>query len=55
MIKLLRGNKSNLFKTGGGPPNQQYTALSELEKELYDTIQVSIEGLANRFGGDSCK
>lgn len=53
--KLLRGNKSDLFKTGGGPPRIQYTALGELEKELYETIQVSIERLDNRFGGDNCK
>jgi len=52
--KFLRGNKSNIMKTGGGPPDKPYTVMTELEKELYEIIQVSIEGLPNRFGCDNC-
>lgn len=51
--KLLRGNKSDIFKTGGGPHDNQYISVSETEKELYETIQISIEGLLNRFGCDT--
>jgi len=41
----LRGPKSELFKTGGGPCKTEYSSTSEFEKHLYEIIQLSVEGL----------
>lgn len=51
--RLLRGSKSNLFKTGGGPCENDYTCSSELEKQLYNIIQLSVEGLPSKFDSDA--
>ncbi|XP_060855052.1 uncharacterized protein LOC132932701 [Metopolophium dirhodum] len=51
--RLLRGSKSNLFKTGGGPHENDYTCSSELEKQLYNIIQLSVEGLPSKFDSDA--
>lgn len=53
--KLLRGNKSNLFQTGGGPHENYYSFSSELEKQLYSMIQLSVEGLPSEFDSDAGK
>jgi len=50
--KLLRGTKSELFQTGGGPQKNVYTASSEYEKQLFDIIQLSVEGLPSFFDND---
>lgn len=50
--KLLRGTKSELFQTGGGPQKNAYTASSEYEKQLFDIIQLSVEGLPSFFDND---
>lgn len=53
--KLLRGTKSDLFQTGGGPQKKSYTASSEYEKQLFDIIQLSVEGLLGFFDNDDRK
>uniref|UniRef100_A0A2S2P0M0 Regulatory protein zeste n=1 Tax=Schizaphis graminum TaxID=13262 RepID=A0A2S2P0M0_SCHGA len=51
--KLLRGSKSEIFKTGGGPCTQNYSSSSELEKQLFEVIQLSVEGLPSMFDSDA--
>lgn len=53
--KLLRGTKSELFQTGGGPQKKAYTASSEYENQLLDIIQLSVEGLPSIFDNDDSK
>lgn len=53
--KLLRGSKSELFKTGGGPSKTDYSSTSELEKQLYENIQLSVEGLPSFLDSDASK
>lgn len=52
--KQLRGTKSDLFKTGGGPYKDPYTVSSDSEKALYEILQLSIEGLPSKYDSD-CK
>ena len=52
---MLRGSKSELFKTGGGPSKTDYTSTSELEKQLYESIQLSVEGLPSLLDSDCSK
>ncbi|KAL5237444.1 hypothetical protein ACI65C_004854 [Semiaphis heraclei] len=51
--KLLRGSKSELFKTGGGPCKTEYSGTSELEKDLFEIIQLSVEGLPSFLDPDA--
>lgn len=53
--KLLRGTKSESFQTGGGPQKNAYTASSEYEKQLFDIIQLSVDGLPSVFDNDDGK
>lgn len=53
--KLLRGSKSELFKTGGNPSKTDYSNTSELEKQLYENIQLSVEGLPSFLDSDASK
>lgn len=52
---MLRGSKSELFKTGGGPCKTEYSGTSELEKHLYEIIQLSVEGLPSFLDSDASK
>jgi len=51
----LRGSKSELFKTGGGPSKTDYLSTSELEKQLYESIQLLVEGLPSLLDSDASK
>ncbi|XP_050426601.1 uncharacterized protein LOC126836923, partial [Adelges cooleyi] len=53
MLKLMAVSKKTLFETGGGPHIKPYEAQSELEKNLYSTIQISAEGLPSTFDSDA--
>ncbi|KAL4136348.1 hypothetical protein QTP88_007896 [Uroleucon formosanum] len=50
--KLLRGTKSDLFKTGGGPFKEPHIVSSDSEKTLYTILQPTIEGLPSPFDSD---
>jgi len=45
----MRGSKSQLFVTGGGPFKSMSEPSTEHESELFRTIQVSVEGIEYEF------
>lgn len=45
----MRGSKSQLFVTGGGPFKSMSEPSTEHESELFRTIQVSVEGIECEF------
>lgn len=49
----MRGTKSQLFVTGGGPFKNMPEPSTELESELFRTIQVSVEGIECAFDSNA--
>lgn len=49
----MRGTKAALFVTGGGPSQKTFEPPSDLEAELFRTIQISIEGIDCELDSDA--